>query len=142
MKCGGTGRRHRWRRTIRLTTVGRRSGRMRTVTLWYVDDGPSSILVQHVAAQPAGWYANLLNNPNVWVDFGDGRLPGRAQPIRSPEEVREVLRRIRRKYPLAWLLQLRHRRAAPVAARITFAESSGGGGPPPDPRREQLQDDT
>lgn len=105
------------RRTVRLTTIGRRTGQPRTVKVWFIVSGPREISVQHVQGADANWYRNLLRNPQVFVDFGDGPLPGKAHPIESRAEIEAVLSRIRRKYPLAWLFQLFGTGRA-VAARI------------------------
>jgi deazaflavin-dependent oxidoreductase (nitroreductase family) len=110
------------RRVVRLTTRGRKSGKPRTVKVWFVVAGANRIFVQHASSAPAHWYQNLLREPAVEVDFGDGPIPARAAPIRDAEEVRDVLRRVRRKYALAWLIQLLGRKAKPLAAEIVLAE--------------------
>jgi deazaflavin-dependent oxidoreductase (nitroreductase family) len=109
-------------RVVRLTTRGRRSGARRTVTVWFVPSAANGIYVQHSSRKPAHWYRNLVADPRVEIDFGDGARPGRAHPITDPERIREVLRLVRRKYPFAWLFQLLGwgRRAA--AAEISFEE--------------------
>lgn len=108
------------RRTVRLTTRGRKSGQPRTVTIWFVTAGPRRIEVQHVAAKPAQWYRNLLADPAVTVDFGDGPIAARGEPITDPAEIRRVLDRIRRKYWTARLIQWLGRKATPVAATIAW----------------------
>jgi deazaflavin-dependent oxidoreductase (nitroreductase family) len=108
------------RKTVRLTTRGRKSGQPRTVTIWFVADGERAISVQHTTAAAAQWYRNLLADPAVMVDFGDGSLAGRATPIADPAEVQAVLARVRQKYWSAWLIRLLARGASPVAARISW----------------------
>jgi len=112
-------------REVRLTTRGRKSGRARTVTIWFVACDDGSLWVQHANPAPAQWYRNLLSDPEVEVDFGAGPVPARAVPLRDADEILQVLRRIRRKYPLAWVFWLRgwHRRA--VAARLTMTARPG-----------------
>jgi deazaflavin-dependent oxidoreductase (nitroreductase family) len=75
------------KKTVRLTTRGRRSGESRTVTIWFVADGPNRILVQHVTSAPANWYRNLLKDAAVSVDFGSGPINARATPISDPQRV-------------------------------------------------------
>jgi deazaflavin-dependent oxidoreductase (nitroreductase family) len=107
------------RSTIRLTTKGRKSGQPRTVTIWFVVTGPQQIEVQHVRAPVAQWYKNLVANPAVQVDFGDGPLPARAAPITDAAGIQGVLQRIRDKHPVMGpLVQWLGRKAEPVAARI------------------------
>jgi deazaflavin-dependent oxidoreductase (nitroreductase family) len=108
------------RKTLRLTTRGRKSGQPRTVTIWFVADGPRRVRVQHVSPRPAQWYRNLVAHPEVTVDFGAGPIPARATPITDPAEIRQVLAAIRRRYWTAPLIQWLGRRASPVAAEITW----------------------
>lgn len=103
-----------------MTTRGRKSGAPRTVTIWFVADGPRRVLVQHATSAPANWYRNLLADPEVSIDFGGGSIRARATPITAPERIQEVLAFVRRKYWSARLIQLIGRRANPVAAEITW----------------------
>jgi deazaflavin-dependent oxidoreductase (nitroreductase family) len=111
---------HAARKIVRLTTRGRKSGAPRTVKIWFVANGPRSILVQHATRAPAHWYRNLLADPGVTVDFGDGPIAARATAITDPRRVRDVLQRVRRKYWSAWLVQLLGRGSTPLAAEITW----------------------
>ena len=108
------------RKTMRLTTRGRRSGAPRTVTVWFVGNGPRGVLVQHASSAPANWYRNLLADRAVSVDFGEGPIPARAIPLTDPARIQEVLALVRRKYWLAWVVQLLGRKATPLAAEITW----------------------
>jgi deazaflavin-dependent oxidoreductase (nitroreductase family) len=109
------------RKTVRLTTRGRKTGEPRTAVIWFVTDGPNRMLVQHAAGAAPNWYRNLVKHPDVTLDFGDGPIAARATPIRDPGRVREVLALIRRKYWAAWVIQLLGRRSTPVAAEISWA---------------------
>lgn len=108
------------KKTVRLTTRGRKSGAARTVTVWFVASGPRSILVQHTTAAPANWYRNLLRDPSVRIDFGDGAISARAVAITEANRIREVLALVRRKYWSAWIVQLLGRGATRVAAEIRW----------------------
>lgn len=110
------------KRTVRLTTRGRKSGQPRTVTVWFVVAGPGKLYVQHAGPRPAQWYANLRSDPSVELDFGQGAVKARAQTIDDPERVRAVLEMTRRKYWAAWIIQFLGRRAKPVAAEIALAD--------------------
>jgi deazaflavin-dependent oxidoreductase (nitroreductase family) len=110
----------RRRKTVRLTTRGRKSGQPRTVTIWFVTHGERAVRVQHVAPVPAQWYRNLLAEPAVTLDFGDGPIPARARPLTDPDEVRAVLTAIRRRYWTAPLIQWLGRKETPVAAEISW----------------------
>lgn len=56
--------------TLRLWTVGRRTGRERSVLLLYLDDGPQVIVVASYGGHSAHpeWWKNLLTEPNcrIW----------------------------------------------------------------------------
>jgi hypothetical protein len=90
------------------------------VTIWFVADGPRTVHVQHVAPTPAQWYRNLLADPQVTLDFGDGPIAAQARPITEPDQVRAVLAAIRRRYWTAPLIQWLGRRSTPVAAEISW----------------------
>ena len=108
------------RKTVRLTTRGRKSGQPRTVTIWFVADGPRRVRVQHVAATPAQWYRNLLVDPEVTLDFGTGPIAARAVAISDPDEIQRVLAAVRRRYWTAPLIQWLGRKATPIAAEISW----------------------
>lgn len=108
------------RKVVRLTTRGRRSGQPRVVKIWFVAGGPRLVRVQHVASTPAQWYRNLLADPEVTIDFGDGPIAARARPITEASEVRNVLAAVRRRYWTAPLIQWLGRKATPVAAEICW----------------------
>lgn len=110
------------KRTVRLTTRGRKTRQPRTVTIWFVVADSRRILVQHTSPTRANWYDNLAREPAVSVDFGDGPLTAVARPITDPERIKDVLRRMRRKYPLAWLFQLLGWNHPAVAAEITVGQ--------------------
>jgi deazaflavin-dependent oxidoreductase (nitroreductase family) len=72
---------NRWG-TMRLTTVGRRSGKERSVILGYYEDGPNLVTMAMngwAKADPA-WRLNLQANPDAKVELPDGsrRVQGRA----------------------------------------------------------------
>ena len=72
---------NRWG-TMRLTTVGRRSGKERSVILGYYEDGPNLVTLAMNGwkdAEPA-WWLNLLAQPDAMVELPDGNraIHGRA----------------------------------------------------------------
>ena len=82
------GRRGLWRPkpgkwgTLRMTTVGRRSGKDRSVILGYYEDGPNLItMAMNGWADPEpAWWLNLQAHPDVTVVLKDGsrQVTGRA----------------------------------------------------------------
>ena len=68
--------------TARLTTVGRRTGKERSVMVGYFEDGPNLVTMAMngwADGEPA-WWLNLQANPEARVELADGRraIRGRA----------------------------------------------------------------
>jgi len=66
---------------LRLTTVGRRTGRERTAILGYFEDGPNlvTLAMNGWAAPEPAWWLNLLANPDAHVVLEDGARAVRAR---------------------------------------------------------------
>ncbi len=67
---------------MRLSTIGRRTGRVRAVMLGYFEDGPNLVTMAMNGwgdAEPA-WWLNLQAHPDATVDLVDGprQVTGRA----------------------------------------------------------------
>jgi deazaflavin-dependent oxidoreductase (nitroreductase family) len=68
--------------TMRITTIGRRTGRARPVIVSYLEDGPNLVTLAMNGwgdAEPA-WWLNLQAHPDVTVELVDGsrQVTGRA----------------------------------------------------------------
>jgi F420H(2)-dependent quinone reductase len=67
---------------MRLTTVGRRTGRARSVVLGYLEDGPNlvTMAMNGWGEEEPAWWLNLQAHPDVEVQLVDGRrlVTGRA----------------------------------------------------------------
>lgn len=72
---------NRWG-TMRLTTIGRRTGEERSVILGYLQDGPNlvTLAMSGWAASEPAWWLNLQTNPDATVELASGRrnVRGRA----------------------------------------------------------------
>ena len=66
---------------------GRKTGKVRTTPLVYLEDGERIIVVASQAGRPEHpmWYLNLLAHPDVTVQVRDRRLPMRAR-VTEPDE--------------------------------------------------------
>jgi len=88
-------------KTLRLTTVGRKSGLERTAEVWFVVES-RSVLVQAGPQGSKGWYANLRSNPQVTLLVDGMSFSGKAECIEAGvDEEERVAALFRRKYWLA-----------------------------------------
>jgi F420H(2)-dependent quinone reductase len=76
--------------TLRLTTMGRRTGRKRSVIIAYLEDGPNLIAMAMngwADGEPA-WWLNLQAHPDASVVLVDGPRPVRARAAKGDERSR------------------------------------------------------
>jgi deazaflavin-dependent oxidoreductase (nitroreductase family) len=80
---------NRWG-TMRLTTVGRRTGRERSAILGYYEDGPNLVTMAMngwADGEPA-WWLNLQAHPEASVDLADGSRAVRGRAAVGEERTR------------------------------------------------------
>ena len=76
--------------TLRLRTIGRRSGQARVAILGYYEDGPNLVTMAMngwAAAEPA-WWLNLQAHPDATVDLHGGSRAVRARAAVGAERER------------------------------------------------------
>jgi F420H(2)-dependent quinone reductase len=76
--------------TARLTTVGRRTGRQRSVLVGYIEDGPNLVTMAMngwSSGEPA-WWLNLQADPEATVETVDGPRVVRARAAEGEERAR------------------------------------------------------
>jgi F420H(2)-dependent quinone reductase len=76
--------------TLRLTTIGRRTGRERSVIVAYFEDGPNLVTLAMngwAAGEPA-WWLNLQAHPDATVDLVGGPHRVRARAAEEDERPR------------------------------------------------------
>ncbi|MBI2325741.1 MAG: nitroreductase family deazaflavin-dependent oxidoreductase [Chloroflexi bacterium] len=76
--------------TMCVKTVGRRSGKERSVILGYCEDGANLVTLAMNGwdnAEPA-WWLNLLAHPDAKVDLADGSRSVRARAAQGDERAR------------------------------------------------------
>ena len=88
------------RKTVHLTTTGRKSGRQSSIEVWFVVEG-ASVLVQAGLKGQKGWYANVRTNPQVQLAFDGVAFDGVAQALTGQAEAERVAAIFRRKYWVA-----------------------------------------
>ncbi|TAK01445.1 MAG: nitroreductase family deazaflavin-dependent oxidoreductase [Chloroflexota bacterium] len=76
--------------TMRLHTVGRRTGKARTAILGYFEDGPRLVtMAMNGWADPEPkWWLNLQAQPEATVDLGDGPFAVTARAATGDERDR------------------------------------------------------
>lgn len=92
------------RRSCRLTTRGRRSGRPHSVTVWFavLDD---STLGLSTLKLDRDWPKNLRANGEAVIRIGDLELRGEARFVENDEAARaRIERSLRRKYLVSRIL--------------------------------------
>jgi deazaflavin-dependent oxidoreductase (nitroreductase family) len=90
------GRRSLWRPktdkwgTMRLKTIGRRTGRERSAILGYYEDGPNlvTMAMNGWADREPAWWLNLQAHPDASVDLVDGSRAVRARAAEGDERLR------------------------------------------------------
>jgi deazaflavin-dependent oxidoreductase (nitroreductase family) len=72
---------------------GRKTGKVRTTPLVYLEDGDRIVVVASQAGRPEHpmWYLNLLAHPDVTVQIGGRRRPMRAR-VTEPAERADLWR--------------------------------------------------
>jgi F420H(2)-dependent quinone reductase len=76
--------------TMRLKTLGRRSGQSRVAIVGYYEDGPNLVTLAMngwAAAEPA-WWLNLQAHPDATVDLIDGSRTVRARAAAGADRAR------------------------------------------------------
>src|SRR5438477_6539109 len=80
---------------LKLTTVGRKSGKQRTTDLLYIKDGASYVITASNAGKDKhpGWFFNLQSNPEVTIQV-KGQRKSVVAEIAGPEKRRELWARL------------------------------------------------
>jgi F420H(2)-dependent quinone reductase len=76
--------------TARLTTVGRRTGRQRSVLVGYIEDGPNLVTMAMngwSSGEPA-WWLNLQADPEATLETVDGSRAVRARAAEGEDRAR------------------------------------------------------
>ena len=76
--------------TMRLNTIGRRTGRQRVAILGYYEDGPNLVTMAMngwLDGEP-GWWLNLQERPDASVDLAGGSRLVHARAARGDERSR------------------------------------------------------
>ena len=85
---------------IELTVLGRKTGKPRTVKIWFVAT-QDKIYVSSGRGSDSQWIKNLKHTPSVTCQIGSTRLQGTATWREGPQVQEEIFPLFFRKYLLA-----------------------------------------
>ncbi len=85
-------------RQIRMSVIGRKSGRLISVPVWFVLEGASKLYLMPVQGSDTQWYKNVLHNAKIQISARGKEAEFRAKPITDPEVVKHVVEMFRAKY--------------------------------------------
>jgi deazaflavin-dependent oxidoreductase (nitroreductase family) len=84
-------------REVRLTTVGRRSGKPHTVTIWVATDG-ERIYIRSGEGLGRDWPQNLLSRGEATIRLGGKAIKVKPRHVTDPDEARATSHLVRKKY--------------------------------------------
>src|SRR5216684_8768270 len=84
-------------RQIKITVVGRKSGRRISMLVWFVLEGEKLYLLP-VQGSKTQWYQNVLKNPTIGIDARGVEEDFRAAPVKGAKAVKAVVEKFREKY--------------------------------------------
>jgi deazaflavin-dependent oxidoreductase (nitroreductase family) len=84
-------------RQIKLSVIGRKSGKTISNLVWFVVEGDTLCLLP-VRGSDTQWYKNVLQNPQIWIDARGEEAELRSRPITESKKVKSVIEKFREKY--------------------------------------------
>jgi deazaflavin-dependent oxidoreductase (nitroreductase family) len=82
---------------IKISVIGRRSGKTISIPVWFVLDGGKLNLLP-VHGSETQWYKNVLTNPSIRIDARGVDAELRASPVTAANAVKSVVEKFREKY--------------------------------------------
>ena len=84
-------------REIKISVIGRKSGKTISIPVWFVLDGEKLYLLP-VQGSDTQWYKNVLKNPSIRIDARGVDAGFRAFPVANARSVKSVIEKFREKY--------------------------------------------
>ena len=106
-----------------LTTRGRKTGRPRTVTIWYApafDQGDEGVVYLTGGADDPQWCRNIRACADVEIEVAGETLVGRAEVIDDEAQATEIRDRFTQRYALARLSRVFGGYTKSVAVRVVL----------------------
>ncbi|PYS32224.1 MAG: DUF2255 domain-containing protein [Acidobacteria bacterium] len=82
---------------IKISVIGRNTGRTITLPVWFVSD-ENALYLLPVNGSTTQWYQNLLKIPTITIKVGKEQRTFKAQPLKTPTAIRKVIESFRKKY--------------------------------------------
>jgi hypothetical protein len=87
-------------RQIKISVIGRKSGRTISVPVWFVLERENLYLLP-VQGSKTQWYKNGLKNPSIRIDARGVEAEFRGKPVTDAKAVNSVIEKFREKYGAA-----------------------------------------
>jgi deazaflavin-dependent oxidoreductase (nitroreductase family) len=84
-------------RQIKISVIGRKSGKTVSNPVWFVAEGDTLYLLP-VYGSETQWYKNVLKNPTIRIDARGAEAEFQAKPITKSDSVKSVIEEFREKY--------------------------------------------
>ena len=84
-------------RQIKISVIGRKSGKTISVPVWFVLEGQNLYLLP-VHGSDTQWYKNVLKNPKIQIDARGAEAELRAEQITESKLLESVVEKFREKY--------------------------------------------
>ena len=84
-------------RQIKISVIGRKSGRTISIPVWFALEGEKLYLLP-VQGSDTRWYQHVLHNPWIRIEARGEEAEFRAVPVTGAEAVSSVVEKFREKY--------------------------------------------
>ena len=84
-------------REIKISVIGRKSGRKISIPVWFVLEGEKLYLLP-VQGSKTQWYENVRKNPTIGIDARGVEAEFRATAVTGAKAVKSVAEKFREKY--------------------------------------------
>jgi deazaflavin-dependent oxidoreductase (nitroreductase family) len=84
-------------RQIKISVIGRKSGKKISIPVWFVVEGETLYLLP-VGGSETQWYKNVLKNPTIGIDARGAEAEFRARAVTDAKAVKAVVEKFREKY--------------------------------------------
>jgi deazaflavin-dependent oxidoreductase (nitroreductase family) len=84
-------------RQIKISVIGRKSGKTISNPVWFVAEGETLYLLP-VQGSETQWYKNVRKNPAIRIDARGAEAEFQSKPITDAKAVKSVVEKFREKY--------------------------------------------